>query len=185
MSRKQKWDKYSDPEIVAHCLKGDQDAWRCLVARYKNLVYSIPSRYHLQPADAADVFQEVWFDLYKELPKLREAGSLRFWLATATARKCLRVKARSARHDELQDMPSSETEMEEDVLQALREQSLRDAIGQLPERCQTLIRLLFFEHPPLSYREIGTRLRVAEGSVGFIRGRCLRKLLTILKEKGL
>ena len=184
MSRKQKWDNYSVPEIVALCLKGDQDAWRCLVARYKNLVYSIPSRYRLQPADAADVFQEVWFDLYKELPKLREAGALRFWLATATARKCLRVKASSARHEELQDTPG-ESEMEGEVLQALREQSLRDAIGQLPERCQTLVRLLFFEHPPLSYREIGARLQVAEGSIGFIRGRCLKKLQSILEEKGL
>lgn len=176
-------EKLSDPEVVSLCLEGDQEAWRCIVHRYRNLVYSIPARYHLQPADAADIFQDVWLALYRELPQLREAGALRFWLATATVRRCLRVKSRVQREEELEDTATG-TSVEQDVLDVLRDQALRDAIKTLPARCQILIRLLFFEHPPLGYREIANRLNVAEGSIGFIRGRCLKKLLGVLKEKG-
>lgn len=180
---KNKWEKYSDPEVVSRCLEGDEEAWRCIVHRYKSLVYSIPSRYRLQPADAADVFQEVWLALYRELPRLREAGALRFWLATATVRRCLRLKTRGVREEELSDTVAGKS-VEQDVLDALRDQTVRDAIGELPARCQTLVRLMFFEHPPLTYRDIAARLNVAEGSIGFIRGRCLKKLLDSLREKG-
>ncbi|MFN7934063.1 MAG: sigma-70 family RNA polymerase sigma factor [Bryobacteraceae bacterium] len=182
-SLKNKWEKLSDPEVVSRCVEGDQEAWRCIVHRYRNLVYSIPARYHLQPADAADIFQDVWLALYRELPQLREAGALRYWLATATVRRCLRVKSRVQREEELQDTMTG-TSVEQDVLDVLRDQAVRDAIAALPARCQTIIKLLFFEHPPLSYREIANRLHLAEGSIGFIRGRCLKKLLDLLKEKG-
>jgi DNA-directed RNA polymerase specialized sigma24 family protein len=65
-----------------------------------------------------------------------------------------------------------------------REQMVRAAIEQLPPRCREMISLLFFEHPPLPYSELADRLSLARGSIGFIRGRCLRRLKRILEEKG-
>ena len=72
-----------------------------------------------------------------------------------------------------------------DVLMELeREQLVRDAIAQLPVRCREMIELLFFQQPPLPYTEVGRRLQLATGSIGFIRGRCLKRLKQILEEKG-
>ena len=65
-----------------------------------------------------------------------------------------------------------------------REQVFRDAIQSLPERCQVMIRLLFYTDPPLPYSELAQKLGLAEGSIGFIRGRCLQKLRRNLEEKG-
>jgi hypothetical protein len=48
-----------------------------------------------------------------------------------------------------------------------------------------MIELLFFEHPPLPYNEVAERLSLARGSIGFIRGRCLKRLKRILEEKGI
>ena len=56
----------SDEALLEACLNGDQSAWSTLIARYKNLVYSVPVRYRLTPEDAADVFQQVWLALYSE-----------------------------------------------------------------------------------------------------------------------
>jgi DNA-directed RNA polymerase specialized sigma24 family protein len=65
-----------------------------------------------------------------------------------------------------------------------KDQMVRDAIDQLPARCKQMIELLFFEHPPIAYAEIARRLQLARGSIGFIRGRCLKRLKKALEQKG-
>jgi hypothetical protein len=47
-----------------------------------------------------------------------------------------------------------------------------------------MIELLFFEQPPTPYHEVARRLKLATGSIGFIRGRCLQGLKKILAESG-
>jgi len=46
------------------------------------------------------------------------------------------------------------------------------------------VRLLFYEQPPIPYDEVARRLGLATGSIGFIRGRCLKKLRANLKASG-
>jgi DNA-directed RNA polymerase specialized sigma24 family protein len=61
---------------------------------------------------------------------------------------------------------------------------VREALAQLPPRCREMIELLFFEQPPVPYNEVARRLNLATGSIGFIRGRCLKRLKKLLQEKG-
>jgi len=65
-----------------------------------------------------------------------------------------------------------------------REQTVREAITGLPPRCREMIELLFFEHPPMPYNDVARRLKLATGSIGFIRGRCLKRLKKLLEQKG-
>jgi RNA polymerase sigma factor (sigma-70 family) len=65
-----------------------------------------------------------------------------------------------------------------------REQAVRQAVASLPPRCREMMRLLFYEQPPLPYNEVARRLGLATGSIGFIRGRCLKKLRAQLKAAG-
>ena len=177
----------SDEALVEACLAGDQTAWTTLVARYKNLVYSVPVRYRLSPDDAADVFQQVWLALFSELPHLRQAGSLRSWLLTVAAHKCNRWQRRQSvitgSEDSLIERVPDEAGLEWQQ-KAEKEQTFRQAINQIPERCQKLVRMLFYEDPPLPYADVAQRLGLAEGSIGFIRGRCLQKLKTQLERMG-
>ena len=68
--------------------------------------------------------------------------------------------------------------------EAEEEQMLRQTIADLPERCQELIRMLFFEEPSRPYDEVARTLGIATGSIGFIRQRCLEKLRKGLAEAG-
>lgn len=61
---------------------------------------------------------------------------------------------------------------------------MRAAVTALPERCRQLVEQLFFTTPP-PYAEVAKRLGLATGSIGFIRGRCLKKLEAGLKKEGL
>jgi DNA-directed RNA polymerase specialized sigma24 family protein len=54
-------------------------------------VYTICTRYRLSNHDIEDVGQNVWLLLVEQLGKLRVPAALPGWLATTTARECLRV----------------------------------------------------------------------------------------------
>ncbi|HTS64851.1 MAG TPA: sigma-70 family RNA polymerase sigma factor [Candidatus Acidoferrales bacterium] len=180
---------WSNARLVAACLSGDERAWYLLLERYKNLIYSIPLRYGAEPQDAADIFQAVCLDLYNELPRLRDPEALQGWLIRVTANKCFHWKRRRATQanefgDDLESVSGTEQIPADRMLVMEREQMVREAIAQLPPRCREMIHLLFFEHPPLPYHEVAQRLRLARGSIGFIRGRCLKRIRKILEEKG-
>jgi len=71
------------------------------------------------------------------------------------------------------------------VGQFQQEEVVHKAIAQLQPRNAELVRMLFFEQPPLPYTEIAKRLGLATGSIGFIRARCLSKLRKALIEIGI
>src|ERR1035438_9922636 len=116
--------------------------------------------------------------------------ALQGWLIRVTTNKCYHWKHRQI---------NRESDLDEDVIQNLSaldavppdvlaevetEQMVREAIACLPPRCRQMIELLFFEHPPTPYQEVARRLNLATGSIGFIRGRCLKRLKKLLQEKG-
>jgi RNA polymerase sigma factor (sigma-70 family) len=179
---------WSDQDLLLECLQGNEQAWAALVDKYRNLVYSVPVKYRMPPEDAADVFQAVWTDLFAELPRLRSAAALRSWLITVAGHKCYQWKRRESIRNrgaepgvEPVDPQASFPEWRQAVE---REQLLRDAIQVLPDRCREMVRLLFYQQPPLPYKVVADRLGLAEGSIGFIRGRCLKKLRTALQDMG-
>ena len=179
---------WSDEELVFECLQGNEAAWNTLVDKYRNLVYSVPAKYRMPAEDAADVFQAVWTDLFSELPRLRNPGALRSWLITVAGHKCYHWKRQQnlRTRDCEPDLESAAPEMSFLDLrhEVEREQMLRDALGELPPRCREMVQLLFYEQPPRPYKEVAERLGLAEGSIGFIRGRCLNKLRATLEKMG-
>jgi RNA polymerase sigma factor (sigma-70 family) len=181
---------WSNTRIVAECLAGDERAWSALLDRYKNLIYSIPLRYGMPLQDAADIFQAVCLDLFNELPRLRDPEALQGWIIRVTTHKCYHWKRRQINQQSGLDENGMENlsavhAIPPDVLAEIeREQMVREAIGHLPPRCREMIELLFFEQPPIPYNEVARRLKLATGSIGFIRGRCLKRLKKLLEEKG-
>ena len=183
----------SDEQLIGRCLKGDQEAWSALIDKYKNLIYSIPIKLGMYQ-DAGDIFQSVCVDLLSELPRLREHRALPKWLMQTCYHKCLRYQRATDRLVELApegtdsnaaSPASSADDLPERLLMQLeQEQILRDAISELPEKCERMVRLLFFENPPRPYENIAEELGMATGSIGAIRGRCLAYLRKHLEKRG-
>ncbi|HWQ52479.1 MAG TPA: sigma-70 family RNA polymerase sigma factor [Bryobacteraceae bacterium] len=179
----------TDERLVAECLAGNEQAWSALIDKYKRLIYSVPVKYRASPEDAADIFQAVCLELFSELPRLRNVDSLRSWLITVASHKCLHWKRKreplaEGEPDEMAGELAAEGTSLDMYEELEREQILRDAVRLLPPRCQEMIRLLFYETPSLPYAEVARRLGLATGSIGFIRGRCLRKLEHALVQMG-
>lgn len=182
---------WSDRRLVDACLAGDSDAWSALLAKYKNLIYSIPLKFGASADDANDIFQAVCIELYNGLPTLRQVESLPGWIATVARHRSYHWKRERLQRvhregTELDDAPPDRlAEADDDVIeQAQKEQGVRDAVAGLNDRCRRLVELLFFEQPPRPYADIAEELGLAIGSIGFIRGRCLKKLQTLLRKAG-
>ena len=178
----------SDEQLIHRCLDGDQQAWAALIDRYKNLIYSIPIKLGMHQ-DAGDIFQAVCVSWLANLSQLRKERALPKWLIQTSYHECLRHQRAAGR---TVGLDSSEVETPVDakplaenvVIESEEEQTLRAAVAEMPERCVQLIRMLFFETPTRPYSEIAQQLGLATGSLGFIRGRCLRRLRKYLEKKG-
>ena len=184
-----KYKTLGDPELVALCLGGDARAWETLIVRYRRLIYSIPAKFSFASADASDVFQAVCLKLLEHLHDLKDETKVSAWLITTTTRQCIQVRSqrwRETSSDEDFEEPEATGVNVEDVqIRSQEEQTIRDAVEKLPVRCRQLLELLYFEPKSPSYEEIGRTMNMPIASVGPTRARCLEKLRTVLRRKGI
>jgi RNA polymerase sigma factor (sigma-70 family) len=144
-------------------------------------VYTICTRYRLSNHDIEDVGQNVWLLLVDQLGKLREPAALPGWLATTTARECLRVVTAASKAGRLGTglddsvLFVADTMIDEEILVAERNAALRVAFAELSPRCRRLLSMLVGD-PPHSYRDIHAELGIPVGSIGPQRARCLERL---------
>lgn len=126
----------------------DPSAWRWFVAIYSPLVYGWAHRIALQPADAADVMQEVFWAVAENFDQFRsdrQTDSFRGWLWTITRHKLsdhFRLRAKSAhapggteaylRLQQLPDQPPGSA-------------AARDVVGPIARRALRLIQVDFAE----------------------------------------
>lgn len=184
-----------DAELVQACLAGDNEAWKSLLSRYNQLIYSIPRRYRLDADDAADVYQTVCLALWNGLGKLRSEKALTNWILVTTNRQAERLARRRRRQvvtgeagsaegdDALQRLPAARVDPLAVVEELQLKHLLKRAMDRLPERCAELLTKLYLVEEQPDYDSLSRELGIPRGSLGPTRGRCLEKLKK-LYEKG-
>jgi RNA polymerase sigma factor (sigma-70 family) len=172
-------------QLVRAAAAGDQAAWDVLVGRYVALLWHIAFRHGLSEWDAADVVQTTWLRLFENIEEVREPARVGSWLSTTAQRESLRHVAHQRRV-----VPSDDesTFDEQDRLQPpldealiVREQAERAqaAVETLPDTWRSLLELMT-QDPQPSYEQISAELGVPIGSIGPTRGRCMRRLRTMV-----
>lgn len=186
----------TDEQLLLACRQGEEAAWEALVKRYQRLIYAIPRRAGLDEDAAADIFQDVFATLLENVESIEQPSRLHAWLVTTAKRKTWRVIRRAAplrsfadENDaagaEMYALPDAQP-LPDDALRQLEEQHLvRTALAEMDERCAKLLTMLFYGAETLPYAEIAAALNTSEGSIGPTRARCLKKLLDLLKKKGM
>ena len=166
-------------ELVVEAAAGNSSAWDEIVRRYAGLVWAVARGFALSMADAADVSQTTWLRLVEHVDTLREPDHLGGWLATTARHECLRTLRKSGREvvafDVDVDIESGEPTPEAVVLHDEQDQLVWLSLGEIPQRCQVLLRALSSTPPP-SYDEVSAALGMPIGSIGPTRARCLDHL---------
>jgi len=179
----------TDRQLIIACRRGDERAWETLIARYERLVFSIARRHGLSTDDAADVAQKVFIVLLQGIDRLPDDVNLGGWLTTVTRRHTWRAMARLGR-----ELPGEKENVAESVTLLGRQtpdpidrwetlEAVHDALNRLGERCRQLLLALYFDPLEPSYTEVAGRLKMAVGSIGPTRARCLAKLKALLEEE--
>jgi RNA polymerase sigma factor (sigma-70 family) len=184
-----KYKTYTDSELVSLCLKGDSNAWEALITRYRRLIYSIPVRFSFSTADASDVFQSVCLKLIEHLHELKDETKVSAWLITTTTRQCIHVRSQKFREggseEDLEEPPDPSENLEDLRVQIEEQQQVREAVEQLADRCRQLVDLLYFDTRSPTYEDVSQILGMPVASIGPTRARCLDKLKTILRRRGI
>jgi RNA polymerase sigma-70 factor, ECF subfamily len=69
-----------DVALVAELKAGSEDAFGLLIAQYHQPIYSLIERSLNDPADAADITQEVFIKVFRSIRSFNGEASLRTWL---------------------------------------------------------------------------------------------------------
>jgi len=163
-------------ELVTKARDGDQEAWRQLVARIKNVIWKTVNGFRLGRGDAEDAFAATLFRLAEHIDTIREPERLAGWVATTARNESLAILRRNRRAIALDPTDAitsgdHESRLVDDELK----QAIHQSFNQLSEGCQQLLRLLTTD-PPLAYDEIAVVLDMPMGSIGPNRQRCLERL---------
>jgi RNA polymerase sigma-70 factor (ECF subfamily) len=163
-------------------LPHDAEAWDWFVRVYTPLLYSWARRTGLQPADAADLVQEVLALLVRKLPEFRydQDGSFRGWLRTVLRNKHREMLRRrqppAAGHDALDDVadPAGDPFGEEDY----RHEIIRRALALLrpdfePATWEAFQQTVALGRPTA---EAAAELGLSVNAVRIARCRVLRRL---------
>jgi RNA polymerase sigma factor (sigma-70 family) len=177
----------SDESLLRDCATGNMQAWQRLLDKYERLVYSIPLNYGLSADDAADIAQITFTALLRQIGSLRPDSNLGGWLATVARRHAWRVIAQKKRAptEEFDSEAASALipERSNAITRWEMTEWLNSGLTLLNERCRNLLTALYLEEQEPSYAEVAQRLRLAEGSIGATRARCLQRLKEILQDQ--
>jgi RNA polymerase sigma-70 factor (ECF subfamily) len=187
----------AEESFVAELKSGSEPAFALLIAQYSRQVYSLIARSLRDPADAADVTQDVFIKVFRNISGFDGRSSLRTWIYQIALREASNQRRWWSRHkqqetaiDAVVENQQGETFCLADALaadeaspydcaaQAEMKQRIEDALRKLPEVFRTVVVLREIEG--FGYEEIAEILEVNVGTVKsrLTRGRqALRKIL--------
>ena len=158
-----------------------------MLDKYERIVFSVPRKYGLSPADAADITQLTFTILVQSMDDMPEDSTLGAWLTTVARRHTWRLLQRARRENiarfEVQDESASALASGDDEYLNLWELTewLDYGLLLLSERCRDLLSALYLDPKQPSYEQVAERLGMAVGSIGPTRIRCLESLRRVLE----
>lgn len=186
--------------LVADLKVGSEEAFGILIAQYHQPLYSLIARSLTDPADAADITQEVFIKVFRSIRSFHGDSSLRTWLYRIALHEASNQRRWWSRHkrqeltiDSSLDARGSDDEGVslaatladrggspfDHAAQAELRQQVEEALRQVPEAFRTVVVLREIEG--FAYEEIAEILNVNVGTIKsrLTRGRsALRALLS-------
>ncbi len=176
-----------DYELINIIMSGDNDAFGEIVARYKNLVYSVILRMINDYEEANDISQEVFIKVYKNLGKYQPEYKFSTWIMRITTNHVIDfLRKRKQETVNIEDVDyelSSSSNPEREYLEKEQGEIFAKAIAQLPDMYKMPIVLYHIKR--FSYQEIADMLNIPLSKVKnrIFRGRrLLKEILERMEE---
>src|SRR5215469_15873497 len=190
-----------DAALVADLKVGSEEAFAILIAQYHQPLYSLIARSLNDPADAADITQEVFIKVFRKIRGFHGESSLRTWLYRIALHETSNQRRWWSRHKK-QELTIDSTCEERDghshplsatladegespfdhAVHAQMRERVEAALREIPESFRTVVVLREIEG--FGYEEIAEILNVNLGTVKsrLTRGRSALRALLVAKE---
>ena len=165
----------SDEELVRAGSAGEAHCFEELVRRYMKPIFNFAYRMIGNYAEADDVAQDVFVQVYRSLPTIRADLPFKPWLYTVARNRCLDVLKRkrpltfsaiedSERGEGVLDRIADPDPLPDEMFErADLQRVLHEAIEKLPEKYRTVVILRYASG--LTFAEIGEALALSENTV--------------------
>ena len=180
-------------KLIAKAQKGDRKAFESLVKMHEKNVYNLALKLMKNREDALDASQDAFLKAWISIKSFRGESKFSAWLYRLTYNTCLDV-IRKAKKGEIISLTSNDEEEEvvdvkdnaptpeEAAVKKETQQTVRDAVDNLPEEYRQII--IMREFTGLSYAEIAECTGLNEGTVKSRLSRARIKLAEMLRQKG-
>ena len=193
-----------DAALVAALKAGSEEAFSVLIAQYSQPLYSLIARSLQDPADAADITQEVFIKVFRSIKSFHGDASLRTWLYRIALRESSNQRRWWSRHKKQEstiDAPLGINEEGEEglslaatlmdscgspcdfALQSELKARVETALRELPEAFRSVV--ILREMEGFAYEEIAEILELPAGTVKSRLTRGRSALKSILVAQGL
>ena len=168
----------TDSVLMSRIRAGDHDALAALHDRYAQVVYSVALRVVGDTAQAEDILQEIFLQLWHEPQKFDSSrGSLGAWLAVIARHRAIDHLRRRRPESDIDDVTVSiDSELEQTADRNKVIARIRSAVQQLPAEQREPLELAFFQG--LTHAEIAAN---TGEPLGTIKTRIRAALLALRK----
>jgi len=175
-----------DKLILEFAAQRSEEAFRALVDRHVDFVYSVALRQVRDPHQAEEITQQVFIDLAAKAPRLKPGTVLAGWLFRATrfaSTKAVRSEIRrQQREREAAQMETSNHRDDTTASWENLEPLLNEALSHLSELDRNALLLRFFEKKAL--KDVAADLGMNEGGAGKRVTRAVEKLRAFFVRRG-
>ncbi len=177
-----------DIAFVAALQAGSEEAFAQLIAQYSAPLHSVIARSLPNPADAADITQEVFIKIFRSIGSFHGDSSLRTWIYRIALHESSNSRRWWSRHKKQEVTIDGDTDESDDTWFPLRDTladtrespyefarqaelraSVESALQQVPEAFRIVVILREIEG--MAYDEIAAILRI---NIGTVKSRLLR-----------
>ena len=173
--------------LVAECKQGSKKACYELYRLYSKAMLNVAFRIVGNIGDAEDVLQEAFLDAFNRVKDFRQETTFGLWLKQIVVHRSINLLRKRKMDlvelgdDQLDHIANEEDDDHEELL--LKVAHVKEAMNKLPEGYRLVISLYLLEG--YDHEEIGQILNISENTsrTQFLRAK--RKLMEILKNRGI
>lgn len=176
---------YTEKELLSLFTRSDDAAFTEIYNRYWNKLFSVAANKLNNPAEAEEIVQDIFLDLWKRRMEFHITASLNAYLATAVKYKVINILTK--RNQQLcfsKQVVINSSCADISTEQWLNFEELKERLGKLvaalPEKCRFVFQLS--RNKGLSQKEIASQLGVSEKTVEAHLSKAIRTLRTQLKN---
>ncbi len=173
--------------LVVECKQGSKKACYELYRLYAKAMLNVAFRIVGDSAEAEDVLQEAFLDAFNKIKDFRQDTTFGLWIKQIVVNRSInllrkrRLELVDLEGEQIQNIAEQEFEDDEEV--RYKVEIVKEAIKQLPEGYRLVITLYLLEG--YDHEEIGQVLKITENTSRTQFMRAKRKLIEILRTKGI